>query len=212
MYSKGVSEIISSVLIIVIAIGLVATAYTWGLPLIIKVQNQKSVDDVTAAFNPNNFNSLPSQIFTVFSNGGERTYTLGVNGLWTLKADDPLDSDSNYIEFYFVSKVSDIAWDAGWLSSQGACPPDKGVLNNDNFYVICTRADSVSDGYKISYRVYYRELDSSVSNTGQKIKIIPTGGITTSAGTSMRISRGTITQSDVGGKTLTITEIKILLS
>ncbi|TAL47361.1 hypothetical protein EPN87_03065 [archaeon] len=207
---KGVSEIISTVLIVVIAIGLASTAYMWGLPLIEKTQGRAAVDDVAASFDQSNSNSLTSQVFSVFSNGGEKNFNIGADGLWTLKPGSG-DADSNYIQFSFASKVSNVAADAGWLSSQGACPPAKGVLNNDNFYVICSRADSIKDGYNITYRVYYRELDSAISATGQKINIVPTGTILTSIGKNIRITRGAITQASIGGKTLTLTEIKLLL-
>jgi flagellin-like protein len=66
---KGVSELISVVLVVLIAIALVVMAYTWGLPLIQKMQSRSVTERVAGYFDPNNANSLQRKITNVASRG-----------------------------------------------------------------------------------------------------------------------------------------------
>jgi len=75
---KGQSDIISIVLIIIIAIGLVSTAYTWGIPLIQKQQDTALVVRVANFFSNDNVNSLQKKIVSVATNGGEESQDFGV--------------------------------------------------------------------------------------------------------------------------------------
>lgn len=223
---KGQSEIISSVIIIVIAIGLVGTAYTWGMPLIQKRQDSALIDRTFNYFNDISSNSLAKKIEFVASNGGEDTFSLDVNGLWILypcrDADigvggcmSGYDFENNSIQFSLYSRVSNIAVNQGWitLSSQEACPAGNAALGSKP-YVVCVRADSFGGGYNITYRVQFRELEESASaQRGFKFELMPAiSALTTSTGKSLRITRGNVYSQDVGGgKTLIITEVKILL-
>lgn len=210
---KGVSEVIAAVLVILIAIGLVATAYTWGLPLIQKTQHRSIVERVASEFDQNNANSLPGKIFTVFSNGGEEIFTVSTDGLWEIYPYDYNGPENNSIRFTFFSKVTNIAPGTGWhsLTPGSSCPPSPGLLGIDPSSVVCVKADNFGSGYNITYSLWYRELTDSTNTIGQKINLLSVTGITISSARSLRISRGEISREQVDDKTLTLTEIKILL-
>jgi hypothetical protein len=92
--SKAAVDVITSILIVMIALGLTATAYTWGLPLIQKQQDTAVVGRVASYFDQNNQNSLPSSIEFIANNGGEQTFSMDVTGIWTLNNCPPGDLPS----------------------------------------------------------------------------------------------------------------------
>ncbi len=216
---KGVSEIISVILILVITIALVATAFNWGLPLIQKTQGDVTVKNLANLFDQSNSNSLPSKIQGIFSNGGEETFSAGTTGIWFLypcsvgTGCSNNNPENNSIQFTFFSKyTTNIGTDRGWISLSGAsCPPPNGILGVNTLSVVCARADSLAGGFNITYRIWYRELDDVAGLAGQLINIVPASSLTSSTNPQIRLSRGNVYQQALGGKTLTITEIKILL-
>lgn len=228
--SKAQVDIVSAILIVLIALGLTATAYTWGLPLIQKRQDTAVVERIAGNFDQNNVNSLPSRIEFVANNGGEQAFTLDANGVWLLnpcpvqelQSCNPKEgaAEFNSIEFTFFSKVTDVSdKDAegnpiGFISkTPGAgCPPSAGILGKDKSSVVCAKSKQAQDGYEITYKVWFRELEESASARGFKIDLIKhEGSAYTSAGKTIRILRQSTSQAPVGGKTLIIPEIKILL-
>jgi len=223
---KGQQDIISAVIIIVIAIALVATAYTWGIPLIQKRQDSAVVDRTFSYFDQNNINSITSKIVAVATNGGDQTFTGNVKGGWILSpcvdtdgSGSPLAGcvstytpENNSLSFAIYSTVSNYAYDVGWItiSSSDKCPPSAGITGQ-NPYVVCVRADRYSSGYNITYKVQFRELDSDATQ-GFKILLQPQiSSIVLSSGNTVRFTRGNVYSVDVGGKTLNIVEVKVLL-
>jgi hypothetical protein len=223
---KAQADIISSVIIIIIAIGLVSTAYMWGMPLIQKRQDSALVDRAYGFFDRNNFNSLVKKIEYVAKNGGEDTFTLDISGIWILYpcpssdglgcscgAAEPCNSENNSIQFSFPSRASNIAVNSNWVPINSPNPSYFGTLGIDDVSVVLAKSESAGDGFNITYKLWFRELNESL-NIGYKVDIMPSGtpGITTSVGKSLRISNaGTSTITTSGGKTLIITEIKIFL-
>lgn len=208
---KAQSDIISAVIIILIAVGLVGTAYTWGIPLIQKQQDTAVVQRVANYFSTSNANSLPKKIVSVATNGGEDTFTIDVNGLWQLVPSGSVTQDNNSISFTFFSKVSNVAASQGWVTLNGVpCPPSTGNVGDDP-YAICARADPLSNGFNVTYRVQFRPLCSSTQCTqGYEIYLLqPSAG--TSTAQSFRMQKGNSYTSTVSGQTLSITEVKILL-
>jgi hypothetical protein len=220
MNSKAQVDIISAVIIIAIAIGLTATAYSWGIPLIQKRQHEALAERVHIAFDQNKISSLPSKIESIAkAPGAEETFTLDVDGAWILCPSDSSNpycgAVNNSIEFTFLSKASRVAvgqWSS--LTPGGNCIPpiSSGILGLDRSSVVCARADVVGDVYNITYRIYFRELFEEGANRGYKINLIkdPRGSLN-STGKTIRISRGDVRTETIGAKTLIITEIKILL-
>ena len=103
MDRKGVSTIIAAVMIVAIALGLTATAYTWGVPLIQKRQEASTTERVYSQFVQTNQNSLPKIIEDVANNRGVKSFTIGADGVWVL---NPTEES---IEFTFTSKTANIA-------------------------------------------------------------------------------------------------------
>jgi len=199
---KGVSELISVVLVVLIAIALVVMAYTWGLPLIQKMQSRSVTERVAGYFDPNNANSLQRKITNVASRGGEDVFSIDVDGIWMMSA--------NSIQFTFFSKATNIG-PGDWvpISGENCSSPLSPAYLGSNSFVTCARADPLADGYNITYQVWFRELvDPNNPNVGQKIELEATGP-TTSAGKTIRISRGDVTTNATTG--LTTTKVKILL-
>lgn len=210
---KAQGDIISAVIIVVIAIGLVGTAYMWGIPLIEKQQGRTVVDRMDSYFDGTNVNSLPRMIEDVANNGGEKTFYSNIDGLWTLNEYDGSGEENNSIEFMIASKVSNIGVDMDWISftDGGTCPPEIGVLGIDEGSVVCARADSTGVNYNITYRMWFREIDESSGTRGYKINLVRReGGPLISTGKSIRISRGDVQTITQGSKRLITTEVKIL--
>ena len=77
---KAAVDIVSVLLIVVFAIGLFATVYAYGLPLIQKRQDASLADTVDSLFNPDNVNSLATKIIDTANNGGQETFSVQVPG------------------------------------------------------------------------------------------------------------------------------------
>jgi len=208
---KGQADIVSAVLIIIISIGLIATAYTWGIPLIQKNQDRAIADRVANFFDQNSQSSLPNTIEFIANNQGEQTVKLEITGFWKL------NEGESSIQYTFFSKISNIAVGSNWVSlTPGAdcnlfTGPAIGYVGKDRSSVVCARADKLGDGYNVTYKVWFREIDDSTATRGFKINLVKNeAGTLTSPAQSTRISYAGSTNQVSGGKTLIITQIKIL--
>lgn len=208
---KGVSEVLSAVIIIIIALGLTGAAYSWGLPLIQKNQDKTVVDRVQNAFDRDNSNSLTKKIEYVANNGGEETFKLDTNGLWILYPSSDTTPENNSIQFSHASRVSNVATGKGWVPLSSGFVGEPGTLGKDDSSVVFASAEVEGDSYNIRYKAWFREIDES-STKGYKINLVQdTRGSDKSTGSTIRISRGEITQQTFGGKTISVTEVKLLL-
>jgi len=211
---KAQADIISVMLIVVLSIGLVSVAYTWGLPLIQKRQDTFLVDKVKSNFDQNNLNSLPSRIERAANSASEETFTLDVSGLWILSPYGTTGNQNNSISFTFFSKVTDAAPGSGWqsLTPNSQCPPATGTLSVDKPSVVCRRADSSGNGYNITYRIWFRNLTDIQSTQIFTIKLLKhESGSLTSTSTMLKIFASEPVRQVIGSQTLITTEVKILL-
>jgi hypothetical protein len=197
--AKAQADIVSAVIIVLIALSLTATALIWGLPLIQKRQDSAIVARVSNLFSQ----ELPSKIKYVANVGGSEVFSLDANGIWIL------NSSSNTLTFTFFSKVSDKAVDIGrWIGpnciSTGVNTSNPGTLGIDEPCLICVRSDTAGTGYNITYQLGCRQLVGETKN--YKINLV-SSGVTTSTAKTIRISRKSVSQSD----NLIITEIEISL-
>lgn len=219
---KAQADIISAVIIIIIAIALVAAAYTWGIPLINKRQDEALVARAEKYFDRNNLNSLVKKIENIYKNGGEDTFTLDMDGLWIFypcsttegggcKCDKPAcASENNSIYFTFFSRVTRYAIGEGWIPLSSPNINPIGAVGVDDSSVVFARADRTGEGFNITYKTWFRELDESPGK-GYKINLIAPTDITTSTTRSLRITRGDARTISIDGKILIITEMKIYL-
>lgn len=219
---KGQSDIIAVVLIVLIAIGLLGVAYSFGLPLIQKNQDRALDDRVKGFFATNNVNSLPAKIQSVANSGTKDSATIDVGGTMRLvPGQEPGAAftaiNNNSVEFSFQSAVASFARDAGWipLSGAGCDPVSNGIIGQDEPAVVCVRVDSTGGGfYNVTYRLQFRTLEDAQKRNGFAIKLLqhPSSPLV-SPDDNIQVraefdQRRTVT---LGSQTLIITDVKILL-
>jgi hypothetical protein len=205
---KAQTEIISAVIIVVIALGLFTFGYFYLKPILEKKQDTVIVERVHAAFDQLSSTSLPTKIETISKLGGEDVFNLDVSGVWLL------NEAENSIQFSFLSRVTKLAEGIGWISlTQGAsCPPSIGVVGTDKASVVCARADKFVDRYNLTYKIWYRGLEEPITGRQYLIKLIKhPAGVLRSTSKLIRIFKGRVSEEVIGGKTLISTEVKILL-
>jgi len=206
---KAVSEIISVVMIVVISIGLISTAYMYGLPLIQKSQDKSTLERVISFFDYYNPSSLPQKIEFVANTGSTEVLTLDAQGVWEVHPFNENSPLNNSIVFSFFSKVTNINTDQLIsLTSGASCPPIGGTIGKDSFSVVCLTGKPVFDGFNITYFVFLRNLTSTSGET-YSIQLISSTGITTrSTGKTIRISRQSIDKTE----NFIATKVKIEIS
>jgi hypothetical protein len=195
---KAQADIISTVIIVLIALSLTSAALMWGLPLIQKRQDSAMVARISRALSQD----LPSKIAYVANVGGSDSLTIDANGIWFL------NESRNVLVFTFFSKVSDKAverWIGGSACGDDGFNGQSGVLGFDEPCVVCVRADQLSSGYNITYQIGCRELKSETKT--YKIELKSATGVFASTSKTIRISRRSTTTSD----SLIKTEIEIFL-
>jgi hypothetical protein len=211
---KGQVDVISVMLILLLAIGLVSVAYTWGLPLIQKRQDNILIERVKTSFDQNNLNSLPSLIERSANSASEEIFNFPVDGLIILYPYDYNGPENNSISFTFFSRVTDIAPNTGWqsLTPNAQCPPSQGTLSVDKVSVVCRRADSFGNGYNITYQVWFRPLTDVQNTQIFKINLLKhESGPTSSTIKTIRIFGSSPVRSQQDTQTLITTDVKILL-
>jgi hypothetical protein len=201
----GQTQIVSVLLIIVIALGAVSTVVPWANNMIQKKKDAKNVDDIY-----NFFQTLDSAIRNIAENGGEESLTLKVPGKFSIYPSAVVSSFNNSIVFVFNSKVSNIAV-GDWIPLNTANENLTAPLGLDPSGVILGKAE-IKEGniIEIQYRLWYRELIDTLSNQRYKIVINPTESIEKNITTGfMRIQR--LNSYYIPSQSLTITEINIIV-
>lgn len=216
VFSKGQSDIIAVILIVVLAIGLMGVAYTFGLPLINKNQDEALDKRAQAFFSETNINSLPSKVQAVANSAGKDQIIIDLEGVTRLYPYDDVSIENNSIEFTFTSTVSSKSADGNWVSlTGGACPPAAGVLGQDEPAVICAKASRTGGGvYNVTYKMFMRELEDAEKRNGFRINLVrhPSSQLI-SAGEkrAIRLEFDKRDQQQAGPKTLITTDVKVLL-
>jgi hypothetical protein len=210
---KAQSDIVSAVLIVAIALALVASAYTWGIPLIQKRQDTALSERVDSYFDQGNINSLPNTIEAIANNGGEKSFYIDANGLWML------NETGNYIQYSFATKASKFATDTSYpisLTPGVDCTSDSipnGTLGLDKASIVCVNATRIGDEIQVTYRVLFRKLYEDPFATNPKgyqiVLMKDSSGLLTSTEKTIKISFSDTTTSPDGR--LIKKEIKILL-
>lgn len=219
---KGQSDIIAVVLIVLIAIGLLGVAYSFGLPLIQKNQDRALDDRVKGFFATNNVNSLPAKIQSVANSRTKDAATIDVRGAMRLMpGQEPgaqfTSMNNNSIEFSFQSAVASFARDAGWIPLSGSScnPVSNGIIGQDEAAVVCARVDSTGGGfYNVTYRLQFRTLEDAQKRNGFAIKLLqhPSSPLLSSSDKNqVRVEFDQVRTVTVGSQTLIITDVKVLL-
>jgi hypothetical protein len=213
---KGQSDIIAVVMILGLAIGLLGVAYTFGLPLINKNQDEALDKRAQAFFSETNINSIQNKIQAVANSGGKDQVIIDLSGFVRLYPYDSVAVENNSLEFTFTGTVSSKNTDGKWISlTGGGCPPATGVLGQDEPAVICAKASKTGAGYyNITYKLFMRELEDAEKRNGFKINLVkhPSSQLIASGEKrAIRIEFDKRNQQTIGSKTLITTDVKILL-
>lgn len=210
---KAEVEVISIALIITLTLTFIGLAYTWLYPWIVRKQEEIKVERLLSDFDPDNPKSLSREIEYIAKVGGEATFRVSSNGIWRLYPSEYPAPENNSIDFYVFSKAIIPKIPIGtWKNlTKDLCPAPKGRIGEIP-YAVCVRADPYGDGYNITFRVMFRELEETELR-GSKIALEKWTAISpvTSTSREIKIKRESIYPKLLDGKTLIITEIKISL-
>ncbi|MEM5790539.1 MAG: hypothetical protein QXP77_00575, partial [Candidatus Aenigmatarchaeota archaeon] len=152
---KAQVDIISAIIIVIIALTLFSAAYFWGMPLIQKRQDTALVERAFKYFDPKNPNSIGRRIEYVANFGGEQTFSIDLDGIWILKQFNDVSEENNSLLFTISSKISNVAPNFGWVPFSSNIQ-EIGKLGLDDPSVVFERADSSGGRYDITLRVWFR--------------------------------------------------------
>ena len=202
---KAQTQVVSIIIIVAIALGALSLVLPWTYGMIQKKKDMKSLDDVYYFFQ-----DLDENIRDVAKNGGEKTLTLDVPGIFAVYPESSNSAFNNSISFNFTSKVSNIAV-GDWIPLNTPNMNVTATLGVDTSSVIFGRANRIGDQILIQYRVWFRELDDQ-SGKAYKIFLNTTDNNPKTSTTGyIRIQRIGSKEIPITGKTLTITEINIIV-
>lgn len=205
---KGQQQLVSVVIIITIALGTIALVLPWTLKMVEKKMDLGTLDDVY-----NFFQNLDETIKYVEKHQGEESLTLNPQkapGKFTVYPESFPHKDNNSIIFEFKSKVSNVA-EGYWIPLNTPNTNLTATLGIDPPSVISAKAERAGDEINVWYKIWYRQLDDQ-SGHGYRIVLNTTDNSKKSTTTGfLRIQWLKSRDVQVAGKTLTITEINILV-
>ncbi len=200
--NKGQTQIVSFILIILIALLVLASIIPWANNMIQKRKDAKTTDDAL-----NFFQKLDQTIRNIAQNGGEETMELKVDGILTIYPGSDNSGLNNSIVFLFKSKVANIAV-GEWIPLNTPNTNGTATLGIDEPSVISGKAEKAGENLNIQYRLWYRNLTETTTSKTFKINLNTTDDqvktVTTGA---MRVQRIRTRQI----QNLTITEINIIV-
>jgi len=207
---KAQTEILSYIMIFVVASGLTATAIMWGIPLIQKKQDVKNLDDVY-----NFFVTLDQKIRSVTKGGPEETLSINVDGILTLYPYDYNDPIlNNSITFTFLNKVSNIAvtdppeWIPITTGNTKEAP--EAILGIDPPSVIFGKTQKSEPSLEVTYRLWYRGLQNPERNEVSKIILKREDGSSDKLSSTSGFIRVKLNTTKLVGQTY-FTEVIIIL-
>lgn len=212
MFMKtGQAQVVSAVIVVLITIGVVATVFPWAYSMIQKKKDAKSLDDVNKFFH-----DLDDTIRNIAKNGGEESLTLKVPGEMIVYPESLASPYNNSITFFFQSKVSNVATcDTGgeecWIPINTPNMNKTATLGKDTASVIMAKAEQHENVINIWYRVWYRELYDVPTNHGYIIALNTTDNTEKHTTTGFLRVQRLKSREVTNGKTLTITEINIII-
>ena len=206
--TKGQQQLVSVVIIIVIALGTIILVLPWTLTMVQKKKDMGTLDVVY-----NFFQKLVETIKYVEKHQGEESLILDPKkapGKFTVYPESYPGENNNSIIFEFKSKVSNVA--AGdWIPLNTPNTNLTATLGIDPPSVISSRAERSGDDLDLWFKILFRELDDQ-SGHGYIIVLNTTDNTPKSTTTGfLRIQWLKSRDIQVAGKTLTITEINILV-
>lgn len=209
---KGVSELISLVLIVTISLALVSTALLYAYPLIRKSQDRGNLEKVMSLFLPQASDSIVKKLEYISNFGGAESISLDVNGIWELRSYSDNSPYNNSISFSFFSRVTNVNSNTLISLSPGdSCPPQRGIIGVHSPFVVCTSGSPIFDGFNITYVVFARNLTDG--SRIYYVRFITSGGenLVRSTLRTIRVSRESIETKEEGGIKVIVVNLKISL-
>lgn len=146
---KGVSEIISYILIVSLVVSLVSFILSWGLPYLQKQQDEvKNSLIFNDLFSENSPNSLANKLRKViFSKTTEKVG--GYDGNWNVAQKN--------ITFSFISKASPVNPSQDWVSIYG-CTKESCIFPMEPFYEVKVSSERIDNYFLVKYRLELKKI------------------------------------------------------
>jgi len=146
---KGITPLISSILIVGILAVITGIAYEWGMPMI-----QKNIDITTLNKAENFLRELDKKIDDVAKLGGSEELIFNLPGEITI------NPENNTIEFFLKTSGS-IYMQGGFVCFSRNCNLTNGIWGKDSYSVIGVQVDQFEEYATITtYKIIYRNLTS----------------------------------------------------
>ncbi|RLJ02614.1 MAG: hypothetical protein DRP10_00575 [Candidatus Aenigmatarchaeota archaeon] len=146
---KGITPLISSILIVGILAIITGLAYEWGMPMI-----QKNIDITTLNKAENFLRELDKKIDDVAKLGGSEELIFNLPGEITI------NPENNTIEFFLKTSGS-IYMQGGFVCFSRNCNLTNGIWGKDSYSVIGVQVDQFEEYATITtYKIIYRNLTS----------------------------------------------------
>lgn len=209
MNVKSQADILSAVIIVIITLGLISTAYLWAAPAIQKKLDAAIAERVYKSFDRNNVNSLPRKIEYIAAHGGEESFDAVTEGIWTLNTSIKCPYINNSIQFSFVSTDLPSNISEGSILISGKNEIDEPTLGMDNPSAVYANVDKSGDRYDIAFKTQFIGLKAG-DKTYKIVLVKDPSGSPSSVWKTIKISRDYV-GPDQTDQNLIITKIKILL-
>ncbi|MDY6777721.1 MAG: hypothetical protein SVU32_03585 [Candidatus Nanohaloarchaea archaeon] len=179
--SKGQAQVVTAVLLAGIIVAGVSAVYTWGVPLLQKNQDIKSLQGSL-----DDLRQLESAIETVAQRGGSNEVSFAVNdGQLRVLPDDNAIVYSVRTKAAYVSTTEWVPLNENDMRGieEANRSSAYGINGRDKPGVIIGKAFRQGEGYRSVYRLEFRELQDLNSDRGYIIDIQTTGDQEASGGT-----------------------------
>lgn len=177
----GQSQVVTAVLLGGILVVGISSAYTWGIPLLEKNQDANTLENTLSSFE-----TLGSEIESVARRGdsSQITFTVGDGIL-------QVNPENNSIEYAITTRAAYVST-SGWVSLndnnmrgllEGGYPQQYGVQGQDVPGVIIARARDMTDGYRTTYKLKFREMRDVDAGESYQIDLQGDGNLEANGGT-----------------------------
>lgn len=159
---KGQQQVLSTILLTGILVGVVGSVYLWGMPLI-----QKNKDVSTLENSESFMRSLDEKIKYIANNGGKDQIRVTVPGT--------ISFDGNMIKLSVETNGVVYASGGDIPLSRNECSRAFGQWGINDPDVLCVNSQKFGDNnYKSTYSLYFVQLDTTAGGKSYKIDLYGT--------------------------------------
>lgn len=194
---KGVSPVISSILIVGVLATVTGVAYQWGLPLI-----QKNLDITTLNKAEDFFRLIDKKVDGVAVSGNTEEIVFNLPG------EIRVDPENDKIEFSFETSGSIYA-PGGFVCFSRDCNLEEGTWGEDSYSVIGARVEQSGEYYTLTtFSITQRNLTSAKKS--YRRDIITPGNATISGGENSKLIISKESEERINTTTRTIIRIDLI--